>query len=203
MSESIDFSGVDSAEGAALGGKYLTPGMYRIQFTEATHGKSGLKNTPYMEVKFVSHSKSSNLDGKEGRAKFYLTAGALPRIQYFHAAFFGKKLDKKFNSTEEIVQYFDAVFKSDAGKKLIKPCIVAGSISADGSKIYSDLPYTGWVCDENSFEEGAFDFNTPIFKNAITSNVKVYKPDTPSSGDDLLSSPETPVGEVVEKMPWE
>lgn len=199
--EVIDFGGVDAAEGSALGSnsKYLTPGMYRISFTEATHGLSGIKKTPYMEVKYVSHSKNEAYNEKEGRAKFYLTTNAFSRVQYFHTAFIGKKLDKKFKSTEEIVAYFDLVFKSDAGKKLIKPCVVSGSISTDGSKLFSDLAFTGWVLNEDDFEEGAFEVNSDTFRSAITSDVKFFKPDAPTSDSDIITSTD----EASTKAPWD
>lgn len=189
----IDFTGVDPAEGNALGGgKYLMPGMYWITPVDVTFITSSKKGTPGMEMTFKATSSNPQYDGKLAKAKFWLTAGNMPRINYLHKAFYGKLIEKKFTSWEELVKYFSALINSKAGAAIKKPIVVGGSLSDDGTKIYSDLPYTGFLVTENEFEEGHFEPNGELFTRVLSSNTKVYNPDKPKSNSDFIGSePET------------
>lgn len=188
--EMIDFTGVAPAEGNALGGKYLKPGMYWLTPTEATYLTSSKKGTPGMEVTFKCTSKNDAYDGKIAKCKFWLTANNMPRINYLHQSFYGKLIEKKFNSWEELVKYFQAIFESPKGQTIKKPTVVAGSLSDDGTKLYSDMPYSGYLVAEQDFEEGEFAINGELFKSVMTSKTKIYNPDKPSSDGDFLPKSE-------------
>lgn len=201
----FNFKEVNAAEGSAMSndGKYLRPGMYRLNITEAIHNTTGIKGTPYMEISFMSHSSKLEYNEKIGKAKFYLTSGAIDRVQYLHEAYFGKKLEKTFKDTNEIVTYFDTIFKSESGKKLKKPFIVGGSLNEDGSRIYVDLPYSGYIISEDKFEEQEFEVNSQPFKSVITSKNKIYKPDVPTSNSDILESSSILSNDSDTKLPWD
>jgi hypothetical protein len=123
--------------------------------------------------------------------KFFLTAKALPRLQYLHEAWFGKKLDKKFDTYPQIGEYFQKALCLKP--EVSRPMITGGKFTAD-KKFYSGLPYSGFVvADESLFEEGAFDPDSARYKNvvqwdkpnpAVASNNSVIIPDSdlPTSG---------------------
>lgn len=190
--EKIDFTGVAPAEGNALGGsKFLKPGMYWLTPVEATYLTSSKKGTPGMEVTFKCSSKNDAYNEKIAKCKFWLSANTMPRINYLHQSFYGKLIEKKFNSWEELVKYFQAIFESEQGKKIKKPTVVAGSLSDDGTKIYSDMPYSGYLVAEQDFEEGEFAINGELFKSVMTSKTKIYNPDKPNSNEDFIPKSES------------
>jgi len=172
--EAIDFGSVS----AAAESKFLEPGMYRLKFD-----KEGIVlftpdgKTPYLSARLYSQ------DGGAINEKFFLTAKALPRLQYLHEALLDKKLDKKFTSFIQVGEYFKAVLSA-----LTKsyPVVTAGKITPDG-KFYSGLPYTGFIVkDESLFEEGPFDKDSDQYKRLV----KVEKPNPMVAGTDSSILPE-------------
>lgn len=158
--ETIDFGNVDAASES----KFLEPGMYRLKVDpENTTLVSQDNKTPYLSVRFYSEK-----DGAVNE-KFFLTAKALPRLQYLHETWFNKKLDKKFTSFLQVGEYFKAALTA---KIVTRPMVVGGKITPDG-KFYSGLPYTGFVVIEEAlFEEGPFDKDSDQYKRVV----KVEKP---------------------------
>jgi hypothetical protein len=171
--ETIDFSGVAAAQNP----EFLEPGMYRLKVDAANckvvtpEGK-----TPYLSVKFVSEKGASVTE------KFFLTAKALPRLQYLHEAWTSKRLDRAFKSMVEVGNYFQAFLTA---KSVVRPMITGGKITADG-KFYSGLPYTGFVlADESLFEEGAFDKDSVRYKSAV----QIEKPNPAVAGSNAAVLP--------------
>lgn len=154
MSESINFGNVPTATSSS----YLEPGMYRLK-VDPTNTKvyTPQGKTPYLSIKFVDEKGGSITE------KFFLTAKALPRLQYLHEAFFGRKLDKSFKTYEDIGEYYR---QAVTAKLVSRPMITGGKITAD-KKFYSGLPYTGFVVDEANFEEGPFDTESARYKNVV------------------------------------
>lgn len=179
MSESINFSKIS----AATSSSYLEPGMYRLKVDAA--GTKVIKpegKTPYLAVKFVSD------EGASVTEKFFLTAKALPRLQYLHEAWFNKRLEKEFTSYGEIGDYFQKMLTA---KIVSRPMITGGKIAAN-KQFYSGLPYTGFVvADESLFEEGPFDPESARYKNVVTiekPNPAVARSNSAILPDDLPST---------------
>jgi hypothetical protein len=194
MSESINFSKIP----AATSSSYLEPGMYRLKIdpTGTKLIEPGAGKTPYVAVKFVSDSGSALTE------KFFLTAKALPRLQYLHEAWFGKKLEKKFNTYSEIGNYFAGalVLKPEVSR----PMITGGKFTAD-NKFFSGLPYTGFVvADESLFEEGPFDTNSARYKNVV--QWEKPNPAVASTNSTILPEADLPTGGYQsvddESNPW-
>lgn len=188
--ETIDFSQVDAASTP----EFLEPGMYRLKVDKdnckviTPEGK-----TPYLNVRFVSEKGASVTE------KFYLTAKALPRLQYLHEAWTSKRLDKAFKSMLEVGQYFERVLTA---KIVTRAMITGGKLTADG-KFFSGLPYTGFVIPETQeFEEGAFDKDSPRYKQVV----QVEKPNPAVAGTNAALLPETsglPASETAAgDLPW-
>lgn len=193
MTDAFDFANVTSQEGDALepstGGNYLYPGMYMLSLVSVSLGVSSKKQSPYMEVTFKAVSKNPAYNDKLCKEKFYLSPKALPRVQYLYEVFFDKKLTNKFNGPEDLVAYFDKLVNHEKVKQIKKPIVVGGQISADKTKVYSNLPFTGYLVTESRFEEGAFEINGDMFKRVITGDVRevdLEKAST-SSNDDFIS----------------
>lgn len=190
---SINFSQVPTATSSS----YLEPGMYRLKVDPtgtkvvAVPGK-----TSYLAVKFIADNGGSVTE------KFFLTAKALPRLQYLHEAWFSKKLDKSFKTYEDVGEYFRKYLTTNVTSR---PMITGGKFTADG-KFYSGLPYTGFViADESLFEEGPLDPNSARYKNVVT----VEKPNPAVANtnsallpeaDDLPDSGYVPVDD--NESPW-
>lgn len=153
--ETIDFDKVNAAQSP----EFLEPGMYRLKVDkEGTKVVTPDGKTPYLNVKFVSEK------GAFINEKFFLTAKALPRLQYLHEAWTSKRLDRSFKSMLEVGAYFQAFLTA---KIVTRPMITGGKLTVDG-KFYSGLPYTGFVvADEALFEEGAFDKDSARYKNVV------------------------------------
>lgn len=184
----FNFSGVESPQSGTEGKKYLTPGMFMLTAISAEFKEVGKNGTPMMIVTFQCSSKNPELNNKMCRGKFWLTnkEGSLARLVYFHKAFFGKTITKVFKSPEEIVDYFDKVFKSEPGQKVKKPVLVGGEIT--NNQVYTDLPYTDYVLPENEFEEGEFEINSSRFKRVIASDTKtIVSEDAPNTEDDFIA----------------
>lgn len=163
MSEVIDFSKIPVPTAT----EFLEPGMYRLKVDkDAVKLETPQGKTPYLSVRFVSDKGASLTE------KFFLTKKAIPRFQYLHQAWFGKEIDKVFNSYEEIGEYFA---KALVVKIVSRPMVTGGKIGTDG-RFYSGLPYLGFVVDESLFEEGSFEkdgeaYNRVVQKQKINPSV--------------------------------
>ena len=201
MNDAFDFANVKSQEGDALepstGGKYLYPGMYMLSLVSVALGHSSVKNTPYMEVTLKAVSKNPAFNDKICKEKFFLSSKALSRVQYLYEVFFDKPLTNKFENAEQLVAHFDKLVNHEKVKLIKKPIVVGGQISADKTKVYSNLPFTGYLVNESRFEEGAFEINGDMFKRVITGDVREVDLEKAStnSDDDILPS-STPSDDV-------
>lgn len=155
------FSKVEAATESA----YLKPGVYKCKVSEVKLGSSKTKGTPSLDVTFTTENDLSITEN------FYLSEGALGRIQYLYQAWAGKKLDKDFESAEEVAAFFKKTFTSKAPAKLL---IVGGEI--DGTKVYARLPFTNFVTDD--LEEGEFEEGDENYKK----HVKVKNVQTAATG---------------------
>jgi len=176
----LDFSKVPVATSSS----YLEPGMYRLKVDPTgTKVVSAQGKTSYLAVKFVAENGGALTE------KFFLTAKALPRLQYLHEAWFGSKLDKSFKTYEDVGEYF----KTYLTKKVVaRPMITGGKFTADG-KFYSGLPYTGFViADESVFEEGPLDPESARYKNVVT--VEKPNPAVANNNSALLPETDLPTG---------
>lgn len=187
--EVISFAGVKPASENT----YLEPGMYRLKVDkDKTVVVAVPDKTPYLSVRFYDEKNGSVNE------KFFLTAKAMPRLQYLHETWFNKKLDKAFPNWVAVGEYFKAALTS---KIVTRPMVVGGKITADG-KFYSGLPYTGFVIlEEALFEEGAFDKDSEQYKRVV----KLEKPNPAVAGTDAAM---LPAGEAytapttVTDSPW-
>lgn len=187
--EVIDFGRVDAASEST----YLEPGMYRLKVDkERTTLFTPEGKTPYLAVKFVDQN------GGGVNEKFFLTAKAMPRLQYLHEAWFNKKLDRKFTSFLEVGEYFKAALTA---KIVSRPMVVGGKTTPDG-KFFSGLPYTGFVIiDESLFEEGPFDKDSEQYRRVV----KVEKPNPAVANNDSSILPESgyvPASQPRGDSPW-
>jgi hypothetical protein len=185
--EQLNFSTTEAAENKEFK-EYLKPGMYMMKPISVKKGESSKKNTPFIEVTFEAVSKNEDYNGKTAKSKFYITAGALGRLQLLHEGMSGKKLAKDFKSSDEVSEYFTKIIEQYSDK-FKRPMIAGGSISEDGKKMYSDIPYAGFFVPEEHFEEMEFQQNDARWKAAITSDNKKYTPsETPSSDEGMVFS---------------
>jgi hypothetical protein len=185
--EAIDFGSVNAASST----EYLEPGMYRLKVDkEGTKLVTPEGKTPYLNVRFTSEN------GASLNEKFFLTAKALPRLQYLHEAWFNKRLDKKFTSMLDVGKYFQAALTA---KIVTRAMITGGKITTDG-KFYSGLPYTGFVLvDESQFEEGAFDKDSARYKAAVSYD----KPNPAVAGTSSAVLPTTDLPGTDGPSPWD
>jgi hypothetical protein len=144
-------------------GNYLEPGIYKLRVKEASATESTTNKTPGLAVIF------ENKEGQSVKETFYVTEKSVDRLQYFHTAFLGKELAAKFKNEGEIIAYF--VKTLAAAKKVVKTILVGGNIS-DSGRVFSQLPYSGFVIEEE-VELGAFDTDSKEYKKYVTaSNMK-------------------------------
>lgn len=193
MSE-YNFKDVAPAESSS----FLRPGIYELKAFDANYVKpegtkeDGSAKTPYLEVIFK---------GEDGQVteKFYVNPKTLPRLQYLFLAWFGSKVDKAFENSDQVGAYFEKAFK--AGKDKFKHRVIVGGKQSDrDGKIYAGLPYSGFViADEiqdvetGPFEENSYNWNTYVqmAKNVnIPAGNDVMVPSgggssTPENTDDL------------------
>lgn len=186
----VDFGSVD----AAAESTYLEPGMYRLKVDkERTSVVAPEGKTPYLAVKFVDEN------GGGVNEKFFLTAKAMPRLQYLHEAWFGKKLDKTFTSFLAVGEYFRQALTL---KIVTRPMVVGGKTTPDG-KFFSGLPYTGFVVVEEAlFEEGPFEKGSKQYERVV----KVERTSPLVAGTDSAILPDagytTPSDGTKSDMPW-
>jgi hypothetical protein len=154
----LNFSNVESLDSY----EYLSPGMYRLKPTSAKLNYSN-NNTPILNVNFQCISDNKEYNGKNVKEKFFLTEKALKRFQTFFTYMYDRKLDKAFNSYEDLEKYMNTIFKHDAN--VDKPFIVAGSMY-NGS-VYSKLPFTNFAVSEDLFEEQEFEENSKFWKRYV------------------------------------
>jgi hypothetical protein len=156
-----DFSKVEPATASA----YLEPGIYEVRIKDAKSAPSKQKGTAGFAVTF------ENKEGQTVIETFYVTDGTQERLQYLHSAWLGKKLEGKFKTEDDVVNFFIKALL--AAKKVKKTVIVAGQI-ADNGTLYSKLPYSGFVVeDPSNVELGAFDTDSKEYKKYVTtSNLK-------------------------------
>jgi hypothetical protein len=157
-----DFSKVQPA----TVGNYIEPGLYKLRIKEAKGIESKQNKTPGLAVTL------HNQDGQSVTATFYVTENTLDRLQYLHSAWLGKNADGKFKSAEDIIEYFVKALTTTAAKKITKVVLVGGNIAENG-KVFSDLPYSGFVVEDENVELGAFDTDSKEYKKyVIPSNLK-------------------------------
>lgn len=191
--QAIDFSNVEVAKGS----EYLEPGMYRLKVdADNVKVETPENKTPYLSVKLVSENGSSITE------KFFLTAKALPRLQYLHKGWFGKELSRTFTNFIEVGNYFKAALTS---KIVTRPVITGGKVTPDG-KFYSSLPYTDFILPDGikDFEEGPFEKDSERYKRVV--RIEKANPLVANSNEALLSNTSEPKGYVpaanAGDMPW-
>jgi len=145
MSEVFDFSQTESAKSA----ERIVPGVYTVTILEAKLNKPEDKSA-FLELEMETKEGSKFSD------KMYITPKTLGRLQYLHEFYIGKKLDKVFNSVDEIGSYFTKLFKAEAVKKISRKMIIGGQKGKNGG-VFPQLPYTSFIVDPNEDRpEGAF-----------------------------------------------
>ena len=154
-----DFSKVQPA----TAGNYIEPGLYKLRVKEAKGIESKQNKTPGLAVTF------HNQEGQTVTATFYVTENTLDRLQYLHSAWLGKNADGKFKSAEEIIEYFVKALTTTAAKKITHVVVVSGNIAENG-KVFSDLPYSGFVVEDENVELGAFDTDSKEYKKYVTAS---------------------------------
>lgn len=138
---------------------YLNPGIYKAKITEVKLGKTKNKGTEFLGITFTT-------DGGKITENFMLSEKALPRLQYLHEAWTGKKLNKNFKTATEVEEYFAKVFTNvKAGAKNL---VVGGEVN--GQNVYAKLPYTAFIADSDAelgeFEQGDADWKKYVKKTA-------------------------------------
>jgi len=155
----FDFSKITPA----TAGNYIEPGLYKLRVKEAKGIESKQNKTPGLAVTF------HNQDGQTVTATFYVTENTLDRLQYLHSAWLGKNADGKFKSAEEIIEYFVKALTTTSAKKITHVVVVGGNIAENG-KVFSDLPYSGFVVEDENVELGAFDTDSKEYKKFVTAS---------------------------------
>lgn len=148
----------------ATAGNYLDPGIYKVKVKEAKAVESKKNNTPGIAVTFITKEEETVTE------TFYVTEETTGRLQYLHNAWLGKNLEGTFKSESEVVAYF--VNSLNGAKKTVKTVLVGGKIGENG-RVFSGLPYSGFVIEEGDVELGAFDPDSKDYKKYVTvSNLK-------------------------------
>jgi hypothetical protein len=157
-----DFSKVQPA----TAGNYIEPGLYKLRIKDAKGIESKQNKTPGLAVTF--HNKN----GQTVTATFYVTENTLDRLQYLHFAWLGKNADGTFKTAEAIIEYFVKALTSVAAKKITKVVLVGGNIAENG-RVFSDLPYSGFIVEDENVELGEFDKDSKEYKKyVLPSNLK-------------------------------
>lgn len=167
--EVFDFRNVD----VPVASNYLRPGYYFLNVKKATFVKPegtnslGKAKTPYLEVEFGGPKGSLT-------EKFYITVGAMPRLQYLHRSLVGKDCDKTLPNAGAVGIYYEKVVNDDRIKAKTFAMTVGGKEGTD-MKIYASLPYSNFIVDvelakksgfeEREFAEGSSEWNMFLQKN--------------------------------------
>lgn len=153
---------------------YLRPGYYKMKPTKVELGVlANEKASKYLGITFETK------DGEALTEKFFLSAAALPRLQYLHQAFFNKILDQEFKNDKAVEAYFKKVLTS---KSLGRIIVVGGNINDD--KVYGGLPFTGFVVpaeEASNIELGEFDEDSAEWKKYVKRSASKPKT-TPKNG---------------------
>jgi hypothetical protein len=190
--ETFDFSQVESPVSVA----YLRPGYHVLHIAGAEYNapqgtnKNGEALSPYVEVVF---------NGKKGQigSQYMITPKAMPRLQYLFQALTGSKLDKKFESAEQVGKYFEALLNKDQ-IKVKELHIIVGGRRGKNNAVYANIPYSDYIVptevpfEEKEFIEGSDDYNrfvqAPVH-NASSSNDALILPNIQDSNDPLSDLP--------------
>lgn len=182
---------------AASGNSYVEPGQYVMNITKAEYvqpegvNQQGNPKTPYVELTFESKMGKVN-------EKFYVSPGALPRLQYLHEQWFGKKCDKDFKSAEEVGRYFAKVMPM---KPEIKKNINVGGTQATNGKVYANLvPFNFVIPDNIPFEEGPFAVGSMAYVACVKMSSKQNS--SPTTDDVMLPSTETNSKSDIDDLPF-
>lgn len=183
--ENFDFSTVE----AAVSAEFMVPGYWNVKITDVAFidkKDDGSAITPRVKITFA---------GKGGQFSdnFFITPKAMPRLQYLHEQWIGKKLEKVFENATGVYAYFEKLFKSPQAQKISKMIIVGGETVGD--KTYARLPYTGFVLpDEGNFKEEAFEVGSNLWKNHVTvkTNASTATNDVMLPGNDAPPSGNSP-----------
>lgn len=173
MSEKINFGQIEAAASLEL----VTPGVHKFvvsnsEFVIPTDKKQdGSSKTMYVKLTFEDVKNGGSFS-----ETFYITPKTLPRFQYLHESWFGKKLTKEFNSLEDVGKYFEKVFNSPDAKKFTNYMKIQGEEDSKG-KIWPKIEYVGFIipADKNpedvTFEPGTAEFILNVKKsNAVVAS---------------------------------
>jgi hypothetical protein len=142
MSE-LNFDGINEAEEMNI----VAPGTIALFQVIKGEKKSNANGKDYLELTFQQDT------GSEFRHQFYLSKGALPRIQHLYKAITGNKIEGAM-TVEGLVQAFKS--KKFAMK-------VTGRVGNNG-KSYCDLSFGGFAAPADKLNELSF---TPKEQAAI------------------------------------
>lgn len=183
----LNFANVEAAEGGE--GKYLRPGIYFVKPTEVELVKKD-GSTPFLRVIFTAIN--GDYEGCTVDERFFLSAKALPRLQYLHEKYLGFKLEKNFPAFEQLAEYF----KNKLTVKAKTIAIAVAGQEKDG-KVYGGLPYTNFIIEDTAtVEEGAYPEDSEAYRKSIR---KVSNASTNSNSAVLSGG--AAVG--TNKLPWE
>lgn len=124
----MNFTGVEES----VESKYLAPGIHEVKIVKTEFGTSTVKETPFMKVFFE--------DSKEGsfNESFYLSSGALPRVQHLVSKFTGRKLEGEISE-----QSLTAMLINKRGRLKIDG---EKTFNKDGKEvIYARLGFAGFA----------------------------------------------------------
>lgn len=138
----ISFDGVGVAENKEF--VRVWPGYRKLSFGKCEAITSTQKGTPGLRFELNSS------DGGTFNADFWLSGGALSRLQYLHKALFGDVLTKSATPTE-LAEYFNKKINT----KTIYQFVVGGKKT--GNNTYCELPYTDFIVPAGTeYEERDF-----------------------------------------------
>lgn len=137
--EGIDFGAINSASEFSR----TSPGtigvfiMSKIEYGEAKNDKK----TPFMRVTFTGEEREDNPASlTQFPHDFFLSAGALTRVQYMKEKLTGEKFTDTFTSTESLMAKMKATFE---GKRIALK--VTGKINPDKGTGFPDIPFGGFA----------------------------------------------------------
>lgn len=135
--------------------KYVKPGFWKMAPVKAElTEKEG--STPYLTITF---------EGKAGKLtdKFWLSNKAAKRLNYLHNALYSKVLEKTFDTSEQVMEYFNTLFT----RKIVPLNLKVGGEIATNGNIYAKLPYMDFVIADSEFEEGPLEEGSARYKELV------------------------------------